>query len=64
MATGGAAALSGVSADTFGYVGRFSLATALAFASVVIVLKLFPGLKEAVSHTGPDDVGAGGAQKP
>ena len=55
MATGGAAALSGVSADIFGYVGHFSLATALAFASVIIVFKLFPGPKEAVplrmSHT-------------
>src|SRR5262245_24708575 len=49
MATGGAAALSGVSADIFGYVGHFSLATALAFASVIIVFKLFPGSREAVS---------------
>jgi len=49
MATGGAAALSGVSADILGYVGHFSLATALAFASVVIVFQLFPGREEAAA---------------
>ena len=49
MATGGAAALSGISADIFGYVGHFSLATALAFASIVIVYQLFPTPQEAAA---------------
>jgi len=49
MATGGAAALSGLSADMFGYVGHFLIATALAFVSVVIVFHLFPGREEAAA---------------
>jgi len=49
MATGGAAALSGISGDVFGYVGHFSLATALAFASIVIVYQLFPTPQEAAA---------------
>jgi len=63
MATGGAAALSGVSADILGYVGHFSLATALAFASIVIVFRLFPGREEAAALRGVSAPPAGEPQR-
>lgn len=54
IATGVASAVAGFSAQAFGYVSHFAIATALAFAAVLVVRQFFPTADTVASRAGQE----------